>query len=443
MKFFRIKTDAFTARKLTVIDAQAETGVRLSLWTRCAECGEEFEAAHIGQTWTGRQCWRTSALAHRVPDCYEVDGHDSFVCPDCRENFATCDDCGSLERTEDLYTVAGERAVCDCCYDEYVVCEHCGELIRREEMLFADGRWFCNDYCANAENVYACDDCGEWFHIDDMIEDDYGNVLCDRCARDHVDDDEDASADWIMNYHGSRRNGFNHYGNDSRRVGIELEVERAGSDTACGDMAARIDGIMNVFDRHVQFEHDSSLNNGFEIVTDAHTVDAWNATAWRDMLEALQAAGYRSHDPGTCGLHVHLSRAWFESEYAVANMVDCYTRFYDDLARLARRNVAGADRWARRNDSDKNTVMEKYTDNVDACDRYRAVNLTNPDTVEIRLGRGTLNADSFEAWLDIVTTIARNANSIPLDNEYVTLSAWLYGISDSTRAYCDRRGVRV
>lgn len=440
MKFFKIKTDAFTARKLTVVDVQTGAGPRLSLWTRCADCGEEFEAAHMGHTWSGRQCWYTSALAHRVPDCYEVSGHDDFICPDCRADYEECDDCGALERSDDMWN-ADDRRVCDCCFEEYTECSHCGEYHRREDMIYADDRYFCDSDCAHYENVYECDDCGEWHHLDDMTEDDYGNVFCDRCARDHVD--EDASTDWIMNYHGSRRNGFNHYGNDSRRVGIELEVERAGSGTTCGDMAARIDGIMNTFDRHVQFEHDSSLNNGFEIVTDAHTVDAWNATAWRDMLEALQAAGYRSHDPGTCGLHVHLSRAWFRDDFAIANMVDCYTRFYNDLARLARRNVAGADRWARRNDSDKNTVMEKYTDNVDSCDRYRAVNLTNSETVEIRLGRGTLNADSFAAWLDIVTTIARNSNSIPIDNEYVTLSAWLYGISDSTRAYCIRRGVRV
>ena len=38
-------------------------------------------------------------------------------------------------------------------------------------------------------------------------------------------------------------------------------------------------------------------------------------------------------------------------------------------------------------------------------DRYYAVNLSNDDTIEFRLFRGTLNPDSFLATLELVNTI--------------------------------------
>ena len=65
-----------------------------------------------------------------------------------------------------------------------------------------------------------------------------------------------------------------------------------------------------------------------------------------------------------------------------------------------------------------------------------AINVQNFDTfgtVEFRLGRGTLNYETYMAWVDIHVAIARNAKDIELDD--IDLNKWLKGISRETRGY--------
>lgn len=72
---------------------------------------------------------------------------------------------------------------------------------------------------------------------------------------------------------------------------------------------------------------------------------------------------------------------------------------------------------------------------------YVALNNGNYHTFEYRLGRGTLNAWSFFAWIDLVLTITKNARRITI--EKVTsndLLSWLGGIRESTAKYIYKRG---
>ena len=40
-----------------------------------------------------------------------------------------------------------------------------------------------------------------------------------------------------------------------------------------------------------------------------------NKMSWRDILNRAVADGYRSHQAGTCGLHVHISRNALGANY--------------------------------------------------------------------------------------------------------------------------------
>ena len=92
--------------------------------------------------------------------------------------------------------------------------------------------------------------------------------------------------------------------------GVELEVERGGSRVAsCENMATR---LKDQFPNRFAFEHDSSVGDGFEIISEPATIKAHlspTGIGWSNMLLMLEAAGYQSHDGGRCGLHVHVSRA--------------------------------------------------------------------------------------------------------------------------------------
>ena len=125
--------------------------------------------------------------------------------------------------------------------------------------------------------------------------------------------------------------------------------------------------------------------------------------------------GYRSHDAGNCGLHVHLSRAYFgETELAqkdnLSNLVYFYDRYYDELFKASRRRWGQCDHYCHKSGFAHAREIRRHL-NIEhghIWDRYCAVNLSNYPTVEIRLGRGTLRYESFDAWIDMTVVIAQN-----------------------------------
>ena len=108
-------------------------------------------------------------------------------------------------------------------------------------------------------------------------------------------------------------------------------------------------------------------------------------------------------------------------------MMYFYDRFYDDVCNFARRSKAKAERWAGKWTSgqidDFNTMFYRLADNYDRYNRcgshgmrYKAVNIINDNTIEVRIMRGTLNYDTFLATLDFLITIQKNANNISIDD---------------------------
>ena len=94
------------------------------------------------------------------------------------------------------------------------------------------------------------------------------------------------------------------YGDGNRYFGVELEIDDAGENNT---NAAKIVNIANHDEEHIYCKHDGSLNEGFEIVTHPMTLDYHlNHVPWAAVLAKAKELGYRSHQSGTCGLHVHV-----------------------------------------------------------------------------------------------------------------------------------------
>ena len=206
-------------------------------------------------------------------------------------------------------------------------------------------------------------------------------------------------------------------------------------------------------ENEMRYAYDGSLNYGFECISQPHTVkDFWDkADKWRKMLSYLSGRGYESHNPGTCGLHVHVSRTMFgsnqeEQDKAIAKV---YTFFdnWDDLVKVSRRRDTG---YCAKNHMPDTVSREKGTkynkwkksiNTLNAMGHYVALNNRNTATFEYRLGRGTLNAWSFFSWIDLMLTITKNARRITVNkvnsNDVVS---WLGGIRESTAKYIYKRG---
>ena len=221
-----------------------------------------------------------------------------------------------------------------------------------------------------------------------------------------------------------------------RGLGVELEIDRENANAHNEKML--VDELTSIAGDAVVFERDGSLRYGFEIITQPHTEDAMRAFPWAELLNACKRYGYTSHDNGRCGLHIHLSREVFgstlrEQENNIAKMLLFYDCFYSEIVRFSRRDMSDALHWAGKYEVDtKKRALEIVRYDAYNFSRYKAVNLTNAHTVEIRIMRGTLNIDTFNACIDFVVRVAKNARKIKWADVH-DVNKWFNGLKAKTR----------
>jgi hypothetical protein len=262
---------------------------------------------------------------------------------------------------------------------------------------------------------------------------------CEYCAED-VEDER-----VIHNYsYKPSRLYFDgcHYPEDGvLYLGIELEVDKGGEDK---DHAAKVLGILG--DEYVYVKTDGSLHDGFEIVTHPSTLSYHKTQPWDDAFEYLKDCGYRSHDAGTCGLHVHLTRAVF-SEAAEGRLLYLVEKFWPQLVTFSRRTEEQLDKWATRYGLDDGETPADLRAKARGRGRYYAVNLTNRSTIELRLFRGTLNVKTFFATIEFADYLAKTAiNSSNEDVQHLTWEEFVKGVPEGytyLRQYLVDRGLAL
>ena len=163
-------------------------------------------------------------------------------------------------------------------------------------------------------------------------------------------------------------------------------------------------------------KHDGSLNDGFEIVTHPMTLDFHkNNMPWAEIMEEAKKMGYLSHQAETCGLHVHVNRTTFgntesEQEAAIARVLYFFEKFWEELLKFSRRTQRQLDHWAARYGyKEKPKDILDHAKGHNSPGRYTAVNLTNRDTVEFRMFRGTLKCNTLIATLELLDNICEMA----------------------------------
>ena len=346
-----------------------------------------------------------------------------YYCQECiDENFTKCSECGDLIHNDDIKYDNSDNAYCEDCYsDNIIICSHCNDAVHIDDAeTTANGDYYCTD-CFNNHST-ACDWCGEVHHHDDIHSNDHNQDLCENCWENanccnHCDE-------WIQedqtHFHNdcsycedcyNNIDKFIHeysykpepifHGNTSDFLGIEIEVDEGGKSEA------NAEGLLEIMNFQVEdkiyIKEDGSLNDGFEIVSHPATLSQHlTIFDWENLLKEAKNLGYTSHDAGTCGMHVHISRAAFgnteiEQDLNISKLLLITEIFWDKLVTFSRRDEKQLNQWAKRygltSDSDELLKTAKRSN------RYHAVNLDNFHTVEIRIFRGTLNYTTFAATL--------------------------------------------
>ena len=161
-------------------------------------------------------------------------------------------------------------------------------------------------------------------------------------------------------------------------------------------------------------KHDGSIEYGFEMVSHPMTLDYHrNEMPWKKIFEKAVSMNYRSHQTSTCGLHVHVNRSAFGDIYAQEDVISRIVYFveahWNELLKFSRRTEASINRWAARYGIAENAKLTYDKAKKSNYNRYVCVNLTNYDTIEFRIFRGTLRYGTFMATLQLVHEICTKA----------------------------------
>jgi hypothetical protein len=314
----------------------------------------------------------------------------------------------------------------------------------RHYMRAPDSWWDDRHYCERCD-CYLEDDDDYYYDYDE----------CRWC----YDEDEGRIIEGYSESHEHEPIFFGDYKDEDSFVGLgfELEVDCDCSNSRHNEETARgLCSASGLEEDEMRFAHDGSLNYGFECISQPHTVkDFWSKQGkWQKMLKYLSENGYKSHDPGTCGLHVHVSRGMFGSTHAIQDkaIAKVYTFFddnWDDIVKISRRRSLSYCHKNELYDRDLCDIQEGKKTKFECwkkkskCEGGHGVALNNANhcTFEYRLGRGTLNSWSFFSWIDFVLTLTKNAKRITIGKvETNDIVSWLGGISESTAKYIYKRG---
>lgn len=306
------------------------------------------------------------------------------------------------------------------------ICSHCGAAA--ESLTAFDGQLLCPD-CLELLTA-TCADCGGRFWRRDCWGNDEAAPVCYDCFRqncvrcgriidtDHcwypLDNDDPYCADCCSTIENSPIHDYYFkpypifYGEGPRYFGVELEIDDGGE---CDSSAEALMDIANQSKTLAYCKHDGSLDDGFEIVTHPMSLDCQlHEMPWAEVLDTAVNMGYLSHQAGTCGLHIHVSRKAFgdtldAQDNAIARVLFFVERHWAELLRFSRRTQRQLEQWAARYGyRDRPGEMLEHVKKGRGS-RYTCVNLTNVDTIEFRMFRGTLKLNTLIATLQMVDHI--------------------------------------
>ena len=355
----------------------------------------------------------------------EIEGNNFFeyngeiYCEECfDERFVTCEDCGKIIRREDaLWVESDSKNICESCYeDNYFTCDDCDEIFHRDYGTWVDNgnRLVCDDCRDN--NYYYCEDCEEWVNYENWNSD---YDCCEDCAQDK---------DCVCDYHDSDKD-FRLYDNGENPkwyIGYELETGNRDTKEYEREITEFLRNRLNV-----EFERDSSIGAYSDVEIISHPQSLAYIYGIKDKMEEcfnyLTEKGYKSHDLGTCGLHLHFTRLKnIDNNEVIARGWLILETFKEQILKVSGRKTDDMHyfRWLSDETNDYGEsikAISKLKKNGDiTCTRYLAINNQNDETIEFRFNRGTLNFNTFMARIEFTNNLYEIMTNIDKNIEEYT-----------------------
>lgn len=346
-----------------------------------------------------------------------------------------------LEELEDEYYI--EYSTLEDCYINKDTSDYgyCDNDLLTNDTIENDGYIYCEDtedyqpenytvyltdtetYVSRDYDFQKCDECGDYFSSDYDMHCRNGNYYCDTCWED--------MEPVIYDYH-CYRDGY--YPRSLAResplfMGFELEVDnvRGGRENlATSVLDGDSTGVLHC-------EYDCTV--AFEFISQPCTLEYHKNQHYNDWFFSELDGRCESHDAGTCGLHVHVNKSFFD-ERGYDRLKTILFFFKDELFQFSRRQCWDYGYSDFGEKICKSSVTMHKAKNAKEYGHSTWFNENNSSTYEFRFFRGTLRYETFMASLELVHNICIAAMS---NTDVITWDSLLDG--DYCREYSNLRDI--
>lgn len=411
----------------------------------CLLCGQEYELQQLSNQRICLNCRTIPCSSCGSPDVSRE--HFQRGCSHC---FGQCLYC--MRETPITQTCSCSALVCYYCLPDHHHCEICAReagfklfsgrqysssLLVGGELILS---WRCTNHMFGYSHCYGCDSYLSTTSLGSACEE-CGYPTCIVCDQDHSCADTDSNDEEEQPSYHNRNRIIHTYDyippkfifhstkkdhNNNRYFGIELEIDGGGeSSSNAKEILQWSDGESLYY-----IKHDGSLNDGLEVVSMPATVKYHlKEFPWQHIVETASALDYKSHTAGTCGLHIHIdksvfsSQSYLESGYGrthrrgylgsydyqtnVSKLILLFWRHWEHILVFSRR-VPGE--WQQQYTSWNYDITEERISKRSLQEslgkgKYVAINTSNPNTVEIRIFRGTLRLSTLKATIQFTDVL--------------------------------------
>lgn len=254
-----------------------------------------------------------------------------------------------------------------------------------------------------------CEYCGSGFFLDETLPEE-DRYLCENCRKRQV----------VLPYHRHtpKLDFFcteeEENEEDKLYFGIESEVDEGGEDNYT---VRHILPLINTEEDRQMFiycSHDGSLHNGFEIITQPATPNyhRQKRPEYEAVFNYLKRREYVAHNTSTCGIHIHFNRDFFKDneELYISKLLYIIEKHWEDIIIFSRRSKNRL-RYCKKRDGNLKEFISAWDKSGDHEGHYYAVNLTNQNTIEFRIFKGTLNINTFFCIIDYMENLVRSVKT--------------------------------
>jgi hypothetical protein len=315
---------------------------------------------------------------------------DLMICNNCFYDVEFCNDCNCLidKSNDDFIYNVDSQIICEDCRESYLYCESCQEYHSEDRVTYIEqfDRYYC-EHCLN-DIYYWCNYCEQYFGR-------YENCHCDDCENSHYN---------LLEYHDHyelKYFGENVHNKKAFTIGFENELD--GS--ICDDT---IYSAMK--NNNYVCMKDCSINSdcsGFEMISGVFTYDYImnNLDQVFDPIESTVRNGMYTTDQ--CGMHIHVNKDYY-TRFQIFKLINFFTDNPDFIYEISNReNSYHFKHFSPINNY--NSSITTVSKNKSDYQRYNAINLNNPKTLEFRIFAAINNRDQGVINIQFVKAISEFA----------------------------------